>query len=247
MLNALRLAIQFFSTIPVGRVVYAPTQFCLAAYYYPLVGLIIGGILALLAWGLPAPLLMLNSVWVLSAWVLLTGGLHWDGLADTADAWFAGVGDKPKTLRIMKDPCVGPIAVLTLLLVFSVKLAALFILQQQQAWVWILLSPVVARTWVLVLLVATPYAKPEGFGAALSAYLQWRWVVLVGVGSVMFSYVCLPHPSAILWLWGSTLVLLLGLRQRMLARLQGLTGDTAGACIVLQECWVLVCGAYWSS
>jgi adenosylcobinamide-GDP ribazoletransferase len=51
---------------------------------------------------------------LLAVWVLLTGGLHLDGLADTADAWIGGQGDRDRTLAIMKDPRSGPIAIVAI-------------------------------------------------------------------------------------------------------------------------------------
>lgn len=56
--------------------------------------------------------------------MLITGGLHLDGLADTADAWVGGQGDRDRTLAIMKDPRSGPIAiaVIVLLLLKPIRL-----------------------------------------------------------------------------------------------------------------------------
>jgi len=87
--------------------------------YYPVVGLVIG----LLVWGLSRLLISfdvadldLDAALVLVVWVWLTGGLHLDGLADTADAWIGGMGDRRRTLRIMKDPRSGPFAIMVLVL-----------------------------------------------------------------------------------------------------------------------------------
>lgn len=78
----------------------------LAVACYPLVGLIVGLLLWLggaaggwLHWQ-STPLAIL----LVAAWVLITGALHLDGLADSADAWLGGYGDRERTLRIMKDP-----------------------------------------------------------------------------------------------------------------------------------------------
>ena len=242
MLNACRLSLQFFTTLPSGIGPYDEADFCRAVYFYPLVGGIIGSIITLLAWLLPNSMVALNSLWVLIAWIVLTGGLHWDGLADTADAWFGGNGDKEKTLRIMKDPCAGPIAVLTLFCLCSLKVVALYHILQHHAWHWILLSPIIARTWVLVLLVSTPYAKTSGLGSAFYASLQWQWVLFIVITLIGASVLLLN--LAILITWGVTFVIFFLLRQRMLARLQGVTGDTAGALIEIEECIVLLCAVY---
>jgi adenosylcobinamide-GDP ribazoletransferase len=68
---------------------------------------------------------MLHAALLLTVWVLLSGGLHLDGLADSADAWLGGFGDRERTLTIMKDPRSGPIAVVVLVLVLLLKFCAL--------------------------------------------------------------------------------------------------------------------------
>ncbi|PWQ89005.1 adenosylcobinamide-GDP ribazoletransferase, partial [Enterococcus faecium] len=75
--------------------------------------------------GTPSPL---HAALLLTLWVLLSGALHLDGLADSADAWLGGFGDRERTLRIMKDPRSGPIAVVTLVLVLLLKFCALWVL-----------------------------------------------------------------------------------------------------------------------
>ena len=70
---------------------------------------------------------------LLAVWVLLTGALHLDGVADCADAWVGGFGDREKTFQILKDPRSGPIAVVVLVLVLLVKWAALEVLLGSEA------------------------------------------------------------------------------------------------------------------
>ena len=125
--HALVLAFQFLTRIPVYRVFsiasLVPSKQVAgkALLYYPAVGLVIGLWLAALPWllcyfaadvgtGLQAGL-------VLVLWVWITGGLHLDGLADSADAWMGGFGDRQRTLDLMKDPTCGPSAVVVLVLV----------------------------------------------------------------------------------------------------------------------------------
>jgi adenosylcobinamide-GDP ribazoletransferase len=72
--------------------------------YYPLVGLLLGLMLAALAWAMRDGSSMLHAALLLAMWVLMTGGLHLDGLADSADAWVGGQGSRERTLAIMKDP-----------------------------------------------------------------------------------------------------------------------------------------------
>ncbi|MFH4181104.1 adenosylcobinamide-GDP ribazoletransferase, partial [Acinetobacter baumannii] len=74
-------------------------------------------------------------------WIWLTGGLHLDGLADTADAWVGGFGDKQRTLQIMKDPSCGPIGVLSLVIICLLKFALVFVLIDQHQTLFLVFVP----------------------------------------------------------------------------------------------------------
>ena len=84
---------------------------------YPLVGLLIGTLLAGIAWltgGAPSAV---SAAILLLLWVLITGALHLDGLADCADAWIGWQGSHERSLQILKDPHVGSSAVTVLVTV----------------------------------------------------------------------------------------------------------------------------------
>jgi adenosylcobinamide-GDP ribazoletransferase len=178
------------------------------------------------------------AVLLLAAWALLTGGLHLDGLADTADAWIGSHGDKEKSLAIMKDPHSGPIAIMIVVLVLLAKFATLKTLLTRNAWEILVWVPVLGRTAILLMLVTTPYARPQGMGVRYANYLPRTASKLLLLGVV----------AVIAWRlrWnGITLVLLLGsgligLRHLLLQRLGGTTGDTLGATCELTETATLV-------
>ena len=114
------IALQFLSSLPIRLPgMPQPQELGRSLLFYPLVGVLFGlllyGVSGLLA---DAPL-MLHAALLLTLWVLLSGGLHLDGLADSADAWLGGFGDRERTLTIMKDPRSGPIAVVVLVLVLD--------------------------------------------------------------------------------------------------------------------------------
>ncbi|MCQ6257658.1 adenosylcobinamide-GDP ribazoletransferase [Pseudomonas sp. Q11] len=236
---AFRIALQFLSSLPVRLPgMPEPAQLGRSLLFYPLVGLLFGGLL----WGVDAVLLgaplLLHGALLLTAWVLLSGGLHLDGLADSADAWLGGFGDRERTLLIMKDPRSGPIAVITLVLVLLLKFAALLALIEQRQTLALIIVPVLGRSALLGLLLTTPYVRAGGLGQALADHLPRRtgWQVLLAcaVGAMLVAG----------WAGVSALVIALavfvGLRQMMLRRLGGCTGDTAGALLELLEMVVLV-------
>lgn len=102
------IALQFLSSLPVSLPgMPEPRELGRSLLFYPLVGLLFGLLLwlaSLLLQGTPAPL---HAALLLTLWVLLSGALHLDGLADSADAWLGGFGDRERTLQIMKDPRSG--------------------------------------------------------------------------------------------------------------------------------------------
>ncbi|MBW0237313.1 adenosylcobinamide-GDP ribazoletransferase [Pseudomonas sp. D1HM] len=206
--------------------------------YYPLVGLLFG----VLLWGLNALLAgtpsLLHAALLLTAWVLLSGGLHLDGLADSADAWLGGFGDRERTLTIMKDPRSGPIAVVALVLVLLLKFCALLALIEQQHSVALLIVPLIGRSALLGVFLTTPYVRAGGLGQALADHLPRKagwWVLgLSAVACVLLAGV------AGLWALGLAAAGFVWLRQLMMRRLGGTTGDTAGALLELLEVGMLV-------
>ncbi|TNE83887.1 MAG: hypothetical protein EP334_00280, partial [Gammaproteobacteria bacterium] len=103
--QALLVALQFLTVVPVrvpGEIT-AESQ-GRSLLWYPAVGLLLGLVLVVVASLLSSTPSLLVAVVVLVLWVLLTGALHLDGLADCADALLGGLGDREKTLRLLKDP-----------------------------------------------------------------------------------------------------------------------------------------------
>lgn len=200
--------------------------------FYPLVGLIIGGLLLFVSWCLSLLVLpshgLIEAGIILTVWILVTGALHLDGLADSADAWLGGYGDQQRTLEIMKDPYSGPAAVVIIVLVLLLKFSALVVVE----WQVLLLAPVLARTAVMILLATTPYVRAGGMAEIAVKYLPKKvmWFVLVLVLS--FSMLILKEHS-----WGLMILFVIAylLRRLMIKRINGMTGDTAGAMLEVME------------
>ena len=89
------IALQFLSSLPIRLSgMPAPQELGRSLLCYPLVGVLFGLLLLGLNGLLGNAPLMLHAALLLTAWVLLSGGLHLDGLADSADAWLGGFGDQ---------------------------------------------------------------------------------------------------------------------------------------------------------
>lgn len=231
-MKSLLLAIQFLTRLPTPALSHpTPQDWGRSALTYPLVGLFIGALLLALQFLIRASDPLLQAALLLTVWVLLTGGLHLDGLADTADAWVGGHGDRQRTLDIMKDPRSGPAAVSAVVLVLLLKFAALSALLQGSAWPAILLAPALGRSALLAMLLTTPYVRAGGMGAEISAQLPRKtgWFLLLATAlATAFS------PGG----WKALLavfIIVFLLRRAFLARLGGMTGDTLGASVELVE------------
>ncbi|KPY84108.1 adenosylcobinamide-GDP ribazoletransferase [Pseudomonas syringae pv. tagetis] len=233
------IALQFLGSLPITLPgMPRPEESGRSLLFYPLVGALFGTLLLGFSAVLDGAPLVLHAALVLCAWVLLSGGLHLDGLADSADAWLGGFGDRERTLKIMKDPRSGPIAVVTLVLVLLLKFAAILALLDSQSSIGLLLAPLIGRAAMLALFLGTPYVRAGGLGQALADHLPrsagrkvllasaFACVLLAGWSGAAALLVC-----SVCFFW---------LRQTMMRRLGGSTGDTAGALLELLELVVLL-------
>ncbi len=205
---------------------------------YPLVGLLLGAGLAGLATLLPFWGVDLRAALLLAFWVWITGGLHLDGLADSADAWVGGMGSRERTLAIMKDVHSGPMAIVTLVLLLLIKYAAIKeLLMADQPWL-LLVPPLLGRSALLLLFLTLPYVRAQGMGSVAAAHLPKRggWVMLGMIGSL--DLFLRGIPGLRVWIIGLGVFSLLRLWMRQ--RLGGTTGDSAGAVCELLETVALV-------
>jgi len=232
-MRGLAVAFGFLTRIPVCVADVDRRAQAASLKWYPLVGATIGLLLtgaAVLLHGMPA---LPAAALLLVAWVAITGALHLDGLADSADAWIGGMGDRERTLAIMKDPRSGPAGVVALVLVLLLKFAALATLAN--AW-WLLLPALLGRGAIVAWFLSTPYVRAAGLGDPLrgapvgGCHIALGVVVLVCVAFGTRGIVALLVAALVAWLW----------RRAVMRRLGGFTGDTAGALVELVEAATLV-------
>lgn len=229
------IALQFLTLVPL-RLRAAPDErdVGLSVLYYPVVGVLIGAALAALAALVAARLpLLLSAALLLAMWALITGGLHLDGLADSADAWAGGRGERERTLALMKDPHCGPIAVVVLVVVLLIKFAALCALVSAGSAAGPALAPVLGRIALPLLLATTPYVRPGGLGSIMAAHLPPRAAMLVA--ALAAACAILVAGTAGLWMTLAALATFVVLRGVLISRIGGTTGDTAGAMVELIE------------
>jgi adenosylcobinamide-GDP ribazoletransferase len=211
-----------------------------AAYAFPLVGACIGltgGVAYLLGTTLGlAPLLAAGMA--VTAMLAVTGALHEDGLADTADGLAAG-SDRERALAIMRDSRIGSYGTLALILVVAGRLAAL---AELAASVRVALALITAaafsRAMMALVMRYQPSARADGLAAAAGRPSTGP-VVTAAAATILCSFLLLPWRAALPALFaavviGSAAAAFLG------HRIGGCTGDTLGAVQQLTELAFLI-------
>ncbi len=240
MLTEFLYATQFLTRLPVPSSDESPDAAIQgrSVLFYPLVGLLIGGVLVSVHLLLPTGSTGIQAALLLALWVAITGGVHLDGLADLADAWVGGHGDRGRTLEIMKDPQSGPMAVTALVLLLLLKFTALEMLVTHGAWSVLLLVPMIGRAGLVAGLLYLPYVRSGGLGEILAKQLprDRAQVVLFVCALTLFLF----------WAWDALWVLIpvtacfALIRKGLMDRLGGITGDAAGALCELLELTALL-------
>ena len=199
--------------------------------YFPLVGLVIGSLLAAVNYGLfyiETPL-FLRVTLLLLAEIIITGGLMYDGFMDTADGVFSA-RSRERMLEIMKDSHVGSNAVLAIIILLLLKIAAYLELSGETL-TWVLLTMSVAtRTFMVVFIVNFPYARKEGIGHMFTKYAKPFYTYIAFAVCAGIIAACGLQYLAVA---GICFTVTLIIAQYLKTQLGGLTGDTYGA---LTEC-----------
>ena len=234
------IALQFLTRIPVQlKQQVTEKQIAESLLFYPFVGLLIGLVLYISNFMLSDTNDMLCAVIVLIIWVLITGALHLDGLADSADALVGGFGDKDKTLAIMKDPYCGPVGVVSIVLVLLLKFVVIYSLTPELN-VLLILSPCLARASVLWSFLTTPYVRGNGLGSAMAKNFS-RFslnIILVLISIFILLYFGWMGLTIV---FVSYLIMFL-IKHILMKRIGGMTGDTLGAQIEILEPSILLIG-----
>ena len=235
--TSLLAALQFLTLVPpIIRRSFEPEELGGAVAYFPLVGLLLGLILAGLDWvlGLVLPF-GVRDVVLLIAWVVLTGALHLDGFMDSCDGLLGGRTPE-RRLEIMRDHRIGAFALAGGVLLIMLKYAALDALPARGA--TLLVAPVLGRWAMSLAMVVFPYARAEGVGRMLKDNVQGRHLAVATAVSLVAVLAAMgwrgPVALAVAggWTWAVS--------RYTLWRIPGLTGDVYGALCELTEALTLV-------
>lgn len=234
-MQTLLAAFIFFTRLPFWRLSQVPAHcFKRVVPYWPLVGWLTGGVMALTLW-LAAQVFPLPVAWLLAlaTRLLLTGCLHEDGLADFCDG-FGGGATRERTLAIMKDSRIGTFGVIGLILYFLL-MTQMYVMALPTLCVVALCADVYAKWCASHLVNFLPYARKESESKAGVIYSRMT------PGEVVTGFVfgalpaCLLLPPGLSWACLCPPVVFMLLAAWMRRRLQGYTGDCCGAMFLLCE------------
>jgi adenosylcobinamide-GDP ribazoletransferase len=224
-------ALQFLTSIPVPlKRELTLEQLGRATAYFPVVGLVIGGILAGLNWvfNLILPPSVTNILLIV-ALVILTGAMHLDGLSDTCDG-IAGHKTAAERWKVMHDSRAGAFGVVGVVLMLLVQYVALNNVPADKMTAVLLFMPVVSRWAMVYAIFAFPYARPTGLGKAYKEATGWLQVAIatiitIGIAGGLFP---LFNVTGFL-LFGGILIITTAFAFYLKYKFAGLTGDTYGA------------------
>lgn len=240
--------IQFMTRIPIPIDTGFDENFHKSTIYFPIVGLILGVcyyIVALIGLKIFDP--YITAVLVLASEVLLTGGLHLDGLGDSFDGLYS-YRDKEKILEIMKDSRLGTNGLLAIILVFLLKIGFLnSILSQEILWP-IVTMPVVARSMQVLACYKTKTPRERGMGNIFigkvsMTYLVGTILLMLGIsgGSIFLA----SDVDYLIYLKEVICLIIMAIWVRLFIdsvykKIDGITGDILGCICELSELIYLI-------
>jgi adenosylcobinamide-GDP ribazoletransferase len=236
----LQLAFSFLTILPVIDTQPASEDTVAASFqWFPIVGFTLGAALVGEDWLLAHVFAqVIRSVLIVLSLTAITGAVHLDGLADTADAFGAG-RDRERALDILRDSRVGTFGASAIFFDLTLKILALSTLAGNRRVAALLVAPMLAR-WAMLFLVATglPYLRSSGAGSTLLSNSAGKggWPYRIVTAFTFLVAILVGDPITL----GVALVVGFAIRLFYGRWLGGVTGDLIGACGELVEIAVLV-------
>jgi adenosylcobinamide-GDP ribazoletransferase len=236
MLDGFKLALSFLTVMPVKLKKDADSRiFGKSIAYFPLVGLIIGIVLAVIWYLLVFKVRMgknAASIVIIITLVALTRMLHLDGLADMFDGLFGGK-DSEHSLTIMKDSRVGSFGVVSVSCALLAKYAFLSSLEGSASTSTIILFPLVSRFVASLTIITQPYAREDGLATLFSDGRKPAELIIPTIFTAVTAFVLLGINgiAALLVTCIIAIIILMWVK----AKIGGITGDIIGGMIEISE------------
>jgi adenosylcobinamide-GDP ribazoletransferase len=234
--NLFLTALMFYTRIPVKwNIDYSPENLNKATRFFPFIGLIVGGIGALVFWGASFILPLVVAV-ILStaATIFTTGAFHEDGFADFCDG-FGGGYTKERIITIMKDSRIGTYGSAGLLLMLLTKIFTLFSIDAQQIPLTILAAHSLSRVMPVLIIFTTRYVRDDETSKIKP--IGKKGSVADLISAILFGSVMLLFFP---WIYAATivpalLIITLIFRKYITRKIGGYTGDCLGALQQISE------------
>ena len=242
-LTELRLAASFLTIFPVIDQRPASEEAVARSFaWFPVIGFAIGVALAAEDWILAHVFArVLRSVLILVSLTIITGAVHLDGLADTADALGAG-RDRTRALEILRDSRVGTFGACAIFFDLTLKILALSTLAGGRRYAALIIAPTLARFAMVMVGVGIPYLRESGAGTAFLNSQSLGWRRRVAVVFLIIDCAILLSPFRTIGVLALSIALMVAFLIHLFYRrwLGGVTGDLIGACGELVEIAVLL-------
>ena len=250
-MNILKMICMAFSTysrIPMPQMKWEEKNAEYVICFYPLVGLVVGAAEAALLYlfqskGFPVLVFALLAIAIP---VIISGGIHLDGLIDTADARHSYL-PKEEKLRILKDPHVGAFGVIRLVLYLLLMLSGVLLLAEQmqiraeELQVYAVVIPFFSRVICAFTVVWFPKAKKDGMLQAVTGGKQITQTIVLGIWAVVCMAILLwqipygpPWIRIPIWILADV-VLVTWYRRMAIKEFGGVSGDLAGWLLCMLE------------
>jgi len=239
LIRQLAAGIGLLTRLPVWRVIAQPPKsFAASIWSWPVVGALIGFCGGLVYAACQAEGISVNVAvcWTLLAQLMLTGALHEDGLADTADGFFGG-RTRERKLEIMRDSRIGTFGTLALLISTALRAVALVnIASPHLVMIALVISGCLARSAILLVAASVKPARNDGLASGLK-YLPYHSIA-GGLAFALLLTLAL-RPSQCILLLIVTISISFCTCRWTINQIGGHTGDLLGATAVLTEVMLL--------
>ena len=241
-MKSLLLALQFLTIIPVKVKNFEERKLVISMMFFPVIGFFIALLLAAvnnLFLSLGFGNFVTNIILVVTL-VVITGGMHLDGLSDTFDA-ISSSKSKEDMLSIMRDSCSGVMGVLSIICVLLLKISFLSSINPIDKIGALILMCVLGRWALVFLLFMFPYARKEGKGKIFSEGINSKIFIVTTIFSLSCSFIFFKINGLSIMVLAMLVAFLFG--KFMVKKIEGITGDSLGAVCELIEVIVLFAAA----
>lgn len=234
------IALQFLTILPIKiKSEIKKEDLGRSLVYFPLVGALLGFFLVLTFLTFDFLPHLVTAVLILGASIIITGGMHLDGFADTCDGLY-GFKTKARALEIMRESHIGAMGVIGIIVLLLLKFALLASIPKESMWRLLILMAVFARWAQTLACLFSSYARKEGKAKYFIEYAGKR-EFFIGTVFTLTAFLLLLNVKGLILFIVTLLSIILSISW-IKRRIDGMTGDTIGAVNEVAEVSVLLFG-----